>query len=197
MLHSRNLLALLFTAIICLAFAVDSQAKFQCIECHSKRPGARAMHKALRGRDCFTCHVRGEKLRQKGGIPQEKHDAFLKQRLTDPRCTECHGKKEIEVVKEELAKKPVTLSGSTYCPKCEVKGDKDWKMCPKCGGPLIDLHKLMRHSAVNPDHRMCRQCHFMEGELEGLHMAKVGGDFATEQDCLECHEGHNECGGCH
>jgi hypothetical protein len=101
------------------------------------------MHDAVKNQDCFDCHIRGEKLRQKGGIPKEKHEAFLKQRLADPRCTRCHGKKKSEVSKEGEAKHPVPLSGRTFCPKCQVIGDKDWKMCPKCGGPLIDLDRIM------------------------------------------------------
>jgi len=117
--------------------------------------------------------------------------------LTDPRCIRCHGEESVQAPKEIHPRKPVVLSGSTYCPKCKIRGDKDWKVCPKCGGPLIDLYKLMRHSAVNPDHRICRQCHFMEGDLQKTHIANVGDEFASEQDCLECHEGHNECSGCH
>jgi nitrate/TMAO reductase-like tetraheme cytochrome c subunit len=55
----------------------------------------------------------------------------------------------------------------------------------------------MRHSALNPDHKTCRKCHFMDSELQGSHIENIQNDFSPEQDCLECHEGHNECGRCH
>ena len=80
--YKKSILTLLLSVVIILAFGVDSHAGFPCKECHSKRPGAVAMHKAVRGDDCFICHVRGEKLRQKGGIPKEKHETFLRQRTT-------------------------------------------------------------------------------------------------------------------
>ena len=195
--NSKNLLVFLLTVVISLACVINSQAKFSCKECHSKRPGALAMHKAVEGRDCFTCHVRGEKLRQKGGIPPEKHEAFLKQRLTDPRCTECHREKKVEPAKQESVKKPAAFSGSTYCPKCKMKGSNDWKMCPRCGGSQIDLDTTMRRSALHPSHKICRQCHIMEGELLNDHIEKNDEKFDGTEDCLGCHEGHSECGGCH
>jgi len=173
-----------------------SQPKYAC-RCHSKSAPTRAMHEAVKNHDCFMCHKRGEKLRRKGGIPKETHEAFLKQRLTDLRCVKCHGEETMEVPKPDEKKHSMGLSGSTYCPKCKIRGEKDWKMCPKCGGALIDLYKLMRHSALNPDQKICRQCHFMEGELQSMHIENVGDKFDTAQDCLECHEGHNECGRCH
>ena len=194
---NRISLAFLFAAAISLFSAVPSPAEFSCVKCHSKRPGALAMHEAVKGRDCFTCHVRGEKLRQKGGIPPEKHEAFLKQRLEDPRCTGCHHEKNPEAVKQEPAKKPMAFSGSTYCPKCKIKGGNDWRMCPKCGGSLIDLDKTMRESALNHSHKICRQCHIMEGTLLNNHIEKSGEEFDGMEDCLECHKGHSECGECH
>jgi len=60
--------------------------------CHSKRPATVAMHQAVKGRNCFSCHVRGERLRKKGGIPPEKHAEFLRRRTKEPQCLECHGK---------------------------------------------------------------------------------------------------------
>jgi len=176
--------------------AVKSRPKYGC-RCHSKSAPTRAMHDAVKNHDCFMCHKRGEKLRRKGGIPKETHEAFLKQRLTDPRCIQCHGEGVTQAKKSDEAKNPMVLSGSTYCPKCKIRGEKDWTMCPKCGGPLIDLYKIMRHSALNPDHKICRQCHFMDDELQSTHIENVGGEFDTTLDCLECHEGHNECGRCH
>jgi hypothetical protein len=121
----------------------------------------------------------------------------LKQRLADPRCTRCHGKKTSEASQKGQAKHPVALSGSTFCPKCQIKGAKDWNMCPKCGGPLLDLDRIMRLSVVHPDQALCRKCHFIEGELQKTHIDNVGETFGSEQDCLECHEGHRECSGCH
>ncbi|MBW2566743.1 MAG: hypothetical protein JRE24_07670 [Deltaproteobacteria bacterium] len=197
MKHTRILLVCLSVMVVCLSSPLTAEINHRCIKCHSKRPGAVAMHEALKNQDCYDCHVRGEKLRQKGGIPNEKHEAFLKQRLADPRCTRCHGKKKSEVSKEGEAKHQVPLSGRTFCPKCQVVGDKDWKMCPKCGGSLIDLDRIMRLSAVHPDQALCRKCHFMEGELQKRHVENAGEKFESEQNCLECHEGHKECSGCH
>jgi hypothetical protein len=37
----------------------------------------------------------------------------------------------------------------------------------------------------------------MEGVLQNAHIESVGQEFRPEQDCLECHEGHSECAGCH
>ncbi len=154
------------------------------------------MHKALIGEDCFGCHVRGEKLRQKGGIPEEKHQAFLKQRLEDVRCFRCHAM-EKHGTSTEKTEPPTALSGSTYCPKCHVIGDGDWKMCPKCGGNLLNLDSLIRESALHPDQALCRRCHFMEGSLEKSHVEKIGAGYSHKNDCLECHQGHTECSGCH
>ena len=196
-MNRRRLLVGLSLMLVCLSGPLAAEVKHRCIKCHSKRPGARAMHEALKGQDCFDCHVRGEKLRQKGGIPKEKHEAFLKQRLADPRCIRCHGKKKSEAFDEGQAKHAVPLSGRTFCPKCQIIGDKDWTMCPKCGGPLIELDRIMRLSAIHPDQTLCRKCHFMEGVLQNAHIESVDQEFRPEQDCLECHEGHSECAGCH
>jgi RecJ-like exonuclease len=121
--------------------ANQSPTKYVC-RCHSKSAPTRAMHEAVKNHDCFMCHKRGEKLRRKGGIPKETHEAFLKQRLTDPRCIQCHGKGTVVVPKPEDEKNPMVLSGSTYCPKCKIRGEKYWKMCPKCGGPSLIYTKL-------------------------------------------------------
>lgn len=188
---------LFFTLVISLFWVNLAKAQPRCIKCHSKNPKVVAMHEALKGRDCFNCHVRGEKLRQKGGIPKEKHEAFMKQRLTDLRCIKCHGEKNIKKDHRELGNHATPLSGTSYCPKCQIKGGKDWKMCPKCGGPLLDLDRIMRQSALSSNDELCRRCHFMEGELENTHLINVGEEFSSTNDCLECHEGHKECSGCH
>jgi len=187
----------LFVIVVSLCSVSVSGAQPRCIKCHSKSPEVRAMHEALKGQDCFTCHVRGEKLRQKGGIPKEKHEAFLKQRLTDLRCTRCHGEKNVKKSHGDLGEHSTALSGSTYCPKCQIKGGKDWKMCPKCGGPLLDSDRMMRQSALNPDDELCRKCHLMEGKLENAHIQNAGDEFSAKSDCLECHDGHKACSGCH
>ena len=108
MLYKKSILTLLLTVVFFLAFGVNSHAGFPCKECHSKRLGAVAMHKAVQGYDCFICHVRGEKLRQKGGIPKEKHETFLRQRTTDARCIKCHDSKTVETAKDMPEEEPNT-----------------------------------------------------------------------------------------
>jgi hypothetical protein len=189
---------ILFVTVVVSLFWVNlAEAQPRCIKCHSRSPEVRTMHEELKGQDCFTCHVRGEKLRQKGGIPEEKHEAFLKQRLTDLRCVKCHGEKNMEKGHGEQSNHATPLSATSYCPKCQLKGDKDWKMCPRCGGPLLDLDMVMRHSALSSDGKLCRKCHFMEASLEDTHIKNVGAEFSSRNDCLECHQGHKECSGCH
>ena len=195
--YKKNILTLLLTVVIILAFGVNSHAGFPCKECHSKRPGAVAMHKAVQVYDCFICHVRGEKLRQKGGIPKEKHETFLRQRTTDARCIKCHDSKTVETAKDVPEEESNRMSGNTYCPKCSITGDKDWKFCPKCGGPILDLEKTMHESAIKPDQAICRKCHFMETDLLKTHNEKIKEGFNPQKDCLECHEGHKDCADCH
>jgi len=139
------------------------------MESHSKRSDARAIHEALQGEDCFGCHVRGEKLRQKGGLPEKKHQTFLKQRIENSRCIQCR-KMEEPGMSTEKKKHPFSLSGRTYCPKCQVVGDGDWKMCPKYGRTLLNLDKLIRKSALNPGQALFRKCHSMESALEKRHL---------------------------
>ena len=182
---------------VCLFNPFTAASQHRCIKCHSKRPGTRAMHDLLNSQDCYECHVRGEKLRQKGGIPKAKHEAFLKQRLADPRCTRCHGEKKSELTHAGQTGHPVALSGRAFCPKCQVKSEKEGEICPKCGGALMDLDRILRLSVVHPDQALCRKCHFMEGELQEAHVGNVGEEFRSEKDCLACHEGHKECVGCH
>lgn len=186
-----------FVSVVVAQGTGISEARPRCVKCHSENPKVRAMHEMVADEDCFGCHVRGEKLRRKGGIPKEKHEAFLRQRRTDGRCVRCHGEGRVRHGHIESGNGAMGLSGTSYCPKCRVKGDGDWKMCPKCGGPLLDLDLVMRRSALSADDKWCRQCHFMEGSLEAVHIQRAGGEFRADGDCLECHEGHKACSGCH
>ena len=77
------------TAIMLLATGAGA---FECNVCHSKNPKMVAMHKALRGQNCFGCHKVGERLMGKGQ-PKDR-DALLKRRATEAECLPCHGKKE-------------------------------------------------------------------------------------------------------
>ena len=189
----------LVTTSFPILFMVRSSSGFECVECHSKRPATLAMHEAVRGRNCFDCHVRGEKLRQKGGIPKEKHDAFLDQRLTDPRCVECHEKKDLAPAKKNATKSetPPTLSGRTFCPACQVTRDKGRSTCQTCGGELLNMDRLMREAALNPKEELCRQCHSSQQALRQAHPENKVDGFEMKMDCLECHEAHSDCGGCH
>lgn len=191
---------------VCFGVSFRTQAGFKCTECHSKNPATVLMHQAVQGRNCFICHKRGEKLRQKGGIPPEKHQAFLRQRVRDPRCIECHAAKSGKAVinaesrkRDERAtvkKKGAPISGSFYCPRCRIKTDKNVRTCPKCGDPMMDMDKTMRRSALNPSQEICRMCHPMAASLLTEHESK-NDSFDPEQDCLSCHSGHNECASCH
>ncbi|MBW2108204.1 MAG: hypothetical protein JRI36_05995 [Deltaproteobacteria bacterium] len=173
------------------------RAQPRCTICHSKSPQVRAMHKAVEDRDCFSCHVRGEPLRRNGGIAKEKHKAFLTQRRSDARCTSCHEGESIHRARPASKGHPTLLSGRTYCPTCRIIGDKDWKMCPKCRGPLLDLDRLMRRSALNPDDALCRTCHPVDASLVAVHRQKADEDLSAQSVCLGCHEGHKACSGCH
>ncbi len=189
-------------AILITASALKAQMP-PCKECHSKRPGALKMHKKTMGRNCFTCHVRGQKIRQKGGIPEEKHQEFLKQRVKDPVCLECHKKDASKAGSSlndsvEHPKHKLELAGKVYCPKCGTFGDPKTMTCNDCGGPALDLDKLMRASAMDPDQAYCRQCHPMTGNLLDSHTKKLGKKgFTAKKNCLHCHNGHSDCASCH
>ena len=105
--YRRSLFVGLFVIVACLFNPPPSESQHRCIKCHSKRPGAVAMHDALEGKDCFDCHVRGEKLRQKGGIPKEKHEAFLKQRNLSTTC----------------GHSPLKITVAIFCPSLVLQED--------------------------------------------------------------------------
>lgn len=187
---------LLAPFLIFFLLTATAQAEFSCT-CHSKRAATKTMHEALVGRDCFSCHARGEKLRKKGGIPPEKHEEFMKRRLVDALCLECHANDKIKQSAAKESKPEISpFFGQTYCPKCRKTGPQNIIECARCGEPVIDLEKTMRESALNPDPAICKKCHYIDEDLATKH-AEVEEGLNHDSDCLECHKGHNECGGCH
>lgn len=77
-------------ALLLMLFAPCAATAFECNVCHSKNPKMVAMHQALKGQNCFSCHKVGEKLMGKGK-PKDM-DSLLKRRVTEPECLPCHGK---------------------------------------------------------------------------------------------------------
>jgi len=165
--------------------------------CHSKRPATVAMHQAVKGRNCFSCHARGEKLRKKGGIPPEKHAEFLRRRTREPQCLECHGKDGSVKDAAGSGNDEAGFFEHSFCPQCRKKGPKGRKTCEHCGGPVLDLAETFRKSALNPDAAICKQCHFPDEQLAATHLTHAEEPVDSQTDCLKCHQGHNQCGGCH
>jgi len=80
------------TCVLAIVLTLATRAgAFACNVCHSKNLKMVAMHKALRGQNCFGCHKMGEKLMGKAQ-PKDK-EALLKRRATEAECLPCHGKK--------------------------------------------------------------------------------------------------------
>ena len=83
----KNLTLFLLT-LVCSIIPGGYASAFQCNVCHSKNPAMVRMHRALQGRDCFSCHNIGEKLMGKSQ-PKDR-ESLLKRRVSDQHCTECH-----------------------------------------------------------------------------------------------------------
>lgn len=87
-MHKQSITMMALAFLLSLAAGAHA---FECNECHSKNPKMVAMHKALRGQNCFNCHRMDEKLMGKGR-PKDL-ESLSKRRVSDPLCLPCHGKK--------------------------------------------------------------------------------------------------------
>lgn len=184
--------------IILAVFMVISGINAQECKCHSKNSSMRRMHEIIGFKNCGNCHNKNEKLMSSKPKKQndQKNQEKLKNRIKEDRfCIPCHnpdGTLKKEIYKNSDAMK---IINTFYCPKDKLRFIDDIKVCPKCGGKLIDINLLMEESKKNPSNDICRQCH-INTEVENLDSHIT---FKKDKlyNCLECHSGHDDCGGCH
>jgi len=183
--------------------------------CHSKKPQMVRMHEALEGENCGYCHKGGENLMDPNRAASQPDD-LNNRRNSEAICQNCHtdGKTTVKKVQKGKTK----ISNALFCPKCKKQLDMEDKTCGECGGtvtksgedwvcsvcgPLVDVDKIALMSKENPSNDICKICHFDERGLTVAHneieaynknKATVPGGL---NNCLACHESHNQCGGCH
>jgi hypothetical protein len=178
-----------------------------CSECHSKNPALVRMHEVNRGRDCFECHQQNENfIAQRNNRPNSKQ-LKKRQQLEEP-CKSCHSTK-----KPQTAKRSKKIFGRYYCSQCEhqvpaeatncsqcqgtIKKEGTKLICSKCG-QLINVSEIAKLSQRRPSNQICQRCHRRNKKWLALHETKFGTNrYVQTRDCLKCHQGHNQCGGCH
>ena len=175
--------------------AYPSYAQKEC-KCHSKQPAMKRMHEITGFANCGDCHSKNENLmsgKNKNGNTAKRD---LSKRFKDDKfCIPCHSpdgliKKEIFAGIEKIR-----ISGTLFCPKDKARFPAGTNACAKCGGSLINIDESMERSRKNPSNGICIECH----PMEEVHKIKRHGIFNAEklQRCLDCHEGHDDCGSCH
>jgi hypothetical protein len=87
------------------------------------------------------------------------------------------------------------ITGTFFCPKDGMRYPAGVRSCPECGAALIDVSAIMEQSRRNPSNEICAQCHPIGRIVQlGNHSML---DAEKLPMCLDCHKGHDDCGGCH
>ncbi len=184
--------------IVLMTFIIGishSYAQMQCV-CHSKQPAMRRMHEQIGIKDCGNCHKKDEDLMSKKTEKDSSVKANLAKRFRDDTfCAPCHDsqgsvKKGIQDRTTNMA-----ISGTLYCPKDRMKFSPDSRFCSKCGGALLNINELMAQSRKTPSNGICVECHMTE-EVQQIKRHAIFNNEKLKQ-CLDCHQGHNDCGSCH
>ncbi len=185
--------------ILALGFfiSVSAHASPKECKCHSKNPAMRRMHEVIGFKNCGNCHSKNDNLMKSGASYQkEDHRKKLEKRIKEDQfCIPCHNPDG--TIKKESYKKSAAMrvTNTFYCPKDKLKFTEKVKACSKCGGELIDINNLMAESKKNPSNKICRKCHLDKDVLKiGAHKHI---DKKDQYNCLNCHEGHDDCASCH
>jgi hypothetical protein len=183
------------TILLILVAGIPSYAQMEC-KCHSKQPAMKHMHETIGFSGCGNCHTKNENLMSIRG----RKDPDMKTRLatrikTDNSCIPCHDS-EGSVRKEVHSGDSATdIAGTLYCPKDKIRFSSGTESCSKCGGVLINISEVMERSRENPSNGICSECHRME-EVQQISWHTIFNSTKLKR-CLDCHEGHDDCGSCH
>lgn len=187
--------SIILTLGILMPFSVGASPR--ACKCHSKNPAMRRMHEVIGYKNCGNCHSKNENLmKSKSSDQKEDHRKKLEKRIKEDNfCKPCHNPDG--TIKKESYKKSeaMRITDTFYCPKDKLRFSEGIKVCSKCGGELININKLMEESKKNPSNEICRKCHPTK-EVQEIKAHKTD-DRKNQYNCLGCHEGHDDCGGCH
>jgi hypothetical protein len=179
------LLMLIPTSSVC--------AQKEC-RCHSKQPAMKRMHEIIGFKNCGDCHSKNEDLMSGKSANAAKKD--FSQRFKEDRfCLPCHDSDGAVKKDPSAAIQKIGISGTLFCPKDKARFPAGTKACAKCGGNLINIDESMERSRKSPSNGICMECHPME-EVGNIKRHRI---FNAQklQRCLDCHQGHDDCGSCH
>jgi len=188
-----------FPALWVLLMAVSVCPAYEQKECrcHSKRSAMKRMHEAIGFANCGNCHSKSENLMS--GNRNTNNDAaqtISKKRFTEDQfCIPCHDSQGAMKKNMPAGVDRMNISGTLYCAKDKLRFPAGTKSCPNCGSSLININEFMEKSRAKPSNQICMECH-LPNDVQAV---KRHGLFnaAKLQRCLDCHKGHDNCGGCH
>ena len=184
----------IFSIVFIIAVS-PSYAQMEC-KCHSKQPAMRRMHERIGITGCGNCHKKEENLMSKRNEKDSSADADLaKRKKEDSFCIPCHDSQGSTRKGIQAEKVAVGISGSLYCPKDKLRFPAGSRSCSRCGGALLNVDELMERSRNSPSNEICMQCHIPE-EVRQIKRHTIFNNEKLKK-CLDCHTGHNDCGGCH
>lgn len=185
----------LFAVLMAIWIPPSSAQQKEC-KCHSKDPAMKHMHETIGFKSCGNCHSKSENLMSGKAKSDDADRSRLNKRFKeDEFCLPCHSSEGL-VKKEVLSSRDaLNISGTYYCAKDKLRLPAGAKSCPKCGGNLIDINVSMERSRTNPSNGICIECHLIE-EINTIKRHQLfNADKLTK--CLDCHQGHDDCGSCH
>jgi hypothetical protein len=154
------------------------------------------MHETIGFTGCARCHSKSENLMsgRKGADPN-RQAALAKRAGEEPSCFPCHDSQG--KLKKAVRSSPEipSIMGTLYCPKDKTRFPAGTTACSKCGGSLLDINEMTERSRRNPSNEICMECH----QIEEVGQIKRHGIFNSTKlkQCLDCHQGHDDCAGCH
>jgi hypothetical protein len=188
---------LLMTGILAISpgFAQMNSAKKEC-KCHSKQPAMKRMHETIGFNGCGNCHSKNENLMSGRNQVDPNRTAVLAKRIgEDQACIPCHDSQGMLKKEVHSGQGIPNISGTLFCPKDKLRFSAGTALCSKCGGSLLNINELTERSHRNPSNEICMECHRME-EVQQIRRHTIFNATKLKQ-CLDCHEGHDDCGSCH
>lgn len=152
------------------------------------------MHETIGFKNCGDCHSKSENLMSGKSANAGRND--FSQRFREDRfCLPCHDSSGAVKKDPPGAIQKISISGTLFCPKDKSRFPAGTRACAKCGGSLINIDESMEKSRKNPSNGICVECH----PMEEVHKIERHGIFNAQklQRCLDCREGHDDCGSCH
>ena len=182
--------------LVLMILVSNSYAQMKECRCHSRQPAMKHMHETIGFTGCGNCHSKDENLMSPGGKADPKRKERLASRIqTDKFCIPCHDSHG--AVKKDIlsSQEAMSITGTLFCPKDKLRFEPGMVSCSKCGGPLIDINQIMEISRKSPSNEICIRCHAIE-EVRQIERHTIFNSTKLKE-CLDCHQGHDDCGACH